>query len=269
MQQLRDLVQSRELLWYLTLRELKQRYRGSFLGWTWSMLNPLSMVLIYTFVFGVAFGVTAPVGKPSGVDIYGLYVLSGVVPWGFFTLVAGLGLTCVTSNAALVRKVAFPRETLVISQVMFSFVQFSIEMSIVCIALAVVGSPLFLHLPMTILLMLTLTVFATGISLMLAVGSVYFRDLGYLWTIISQVWFFATPVIYDPERFAGRVSPLVAGVLHWHPPAVFLRAIRDNIYHGRFPRWSDIVYCFVVAGLSLLIGLRIFRRFSGRIAEEL
>jgi ABC-type polysaccharide/polyol phosphate export permease len=165
--------------------------------------------------------------------------------------------------------VAFPRETLVISQVMFSFVQFSIEMSIVCIALAVVGSPLLLHLPITILLMLTLTVFATGISLMLAVGSVYFRDLGYLWTIISQVWFFATPVIYDPERFAGRVSPLVAGVLHWHPPAVFLRAIRDNIYHGRFPRWADIVYCFVVAGLSLLIGLRIFRRFSGRIAEEL
>lgn len=269
MQQLRDIMKSRELLWYLTLRELKQRYRGSFLGWTWSMLNPLSMVLIYTFVFGVAFGVTAPLGDPSGIDVYGLYVLSGVVPWGFFTLVAGLGLTCVTSNAALVRKVAFPRETLVLSQVMFSFVQFAIEMSIVCLALTIVGSPLFLYLPVTIFLMLTLTVFATGISLALAVGSVYFRDLGYLWTIISQVWFFATPVIYDPARFEGRVHGVVEAVLHWHPPAVFLRAIRDTIYHGRLPRLVDLAYCVFVAALSLVVGLRVFRRYSSRIAEEL
>lgn len=269
MQQLRDIIQSRELLWYLTLRELKQRYRGSFLGWTWSMLNPLSMVLIYTFVFGVAFGVTAPIGNPSGIDVYGLYVLSGVVPWGFFTLVAGLGLTCVTSNAALVRKVAFPRETLVLSQVLFSFVQFTIEMTIVCIALSVVGSPLLIHLPVTILLMFTLMVFATGISLTLAVGSVYFRDLAYLWTIVSQVWFFATPVIYDPARFEGKINGVVAAVLHWHPPAVFLRAIRDTIYQGRFPRLNDLAYCMVVSACSLLVGLRIFRRFSTRIAEEL
>ena len=269
MQQVRDIVASRGLLWNLTVRELKQRYRGSFLGWAWSMLNPLSQMLILTFVFGVAFGITAPVGFPSDIDIYGLYLLSGIIPWGTFSLVCGLGLQSITGNATLVRKVAFPRETLVLSQVVFSFVQFSIEMTVVCIALAIMGSPLYAYLPITVILMMTLTLFATGIALMLAVGSVYFRDLGYLWNIINQVWFFATPVIYDPTRFDGRVSDTVLFLFHWNPPAVYLRAIRHTTYDGRFPGTADIIFCAVAAVLSVVIGLRVFKRFSRRIAEEL
>jgi ABC-type polysaccharide/polyol phosphate export permease len=268
MQQLREIYHSRGLLWNLTVRELKQRYRGSFLGWAWSMLNPLSQMAILTFVFGVALGITAPIGDPSGIDIYGLYLLSGIIPWGFFSLVCGLGLQSLTTNAALIRKVAFPRETLVFSQVVFSFVQFSIEMTIVSIALAIVGSPLYPFLPLTVMVMITMTVFCTGIALMLAVGAVYFRDLSYLWTIINQVWFFATPVIYDPNRFKEQVSEPVFFVLHWHPPVVYLRAIRHTIYDGRFPGTADLVYCVVAAGLSLLLGLRVFRAFSARVAEE-
>jgi len=268
-QQVRDIVASRGLLWNLTVRELKQRYRGSFLGWAWSMLNPLSQMLILTFVFGVAFGITAPVGNPSGIDVYGLYLLSGIIPWGTFSLVCGLGLQSITGNATLVRKVAFPRETLVLSQTAFSFVQFSIEMTVVCVALAVMGSPLYAFLPVTVMLMATLTLFATGIGLMLAVGAVYFRDLGYLWNIINQVWFFATPVIYDPTRFDGRVSDFVLFLFHWNPPAVYLRALRHATYDGRFPGTGDVIFCFVAAILSVLLGLRVFKAFSRRIAEEL
>ena len=269
MQQVRDIVAARGLLWNLTLRELKQRYRGSFLGWAWSMLNPLSHMLILTFVFGVAFGIRARVGDPSGIDIYGLYVLSGLIPWGFFSLICNLGLQSITSNATLVRKVAFPRETLVLSQVALSFVQFSIEMVIVCVALAVVGSALYLYIPIAFILMVALGAFATGIALMLSVGSVYFRDLGYLWTIINQVWFYSTPVIYDPARFDGRVNELVITILHWNPPAVYVRAIRHALYDGRFPGFADVLYCIVAAAVSVAVGLRVFQRFSRRIAEEL
>lgn len=269
MQQVRDIIAARGLLWNLTLRELKQRYRGSFLGWAWSMLNPLSHMLILTFVFGVAFGITARVGDPSGIDIYGFYVLSGIIPWGFFSLVCMLGLQSITSNASLVRKVAFPRETLVLSQVFFSFVQFSIEMAIVCVALALAGSAIYLYVPIAFILMVTLGVFATGIALMLSVGSVYFRDLGYLWSIINQVWFYSTPVIYDPARFDGRVNDTVISILHWNPPAVYLRALRHSLYDGRFPGFADVLYCITVSVVSLVVGLRVFRRFSRRIAEEL
>jgi ABC-2 type transport system permease protein len=184
-------------------------------------------------------------------------------------LVCTLGLQSITSNATLVRKVAFPRETLVLSQVIFSFVQFSIEMVIVCVALAVVGSALYLYIPIAFIVMITLGVFATGIALMLSVGAVYFRDLGYLWTIINQVWFYSTPVIYDPARFDGRVNNTVISILYWNPPAVYLRAIRFALYDGRFPGFADLFYCIVAAAVSLTLGMRVFRRFSRRIAEEL
>ncbi|MFM8958506.1 MAG: ABC transporter permease [Actinomycetota bacterium] len=268
MKQVRDILAARELLWNLTVRELKQRYRGSFLGWSWSMLNPLSQVLILTFVFGVVFGIEAPRGNPSGVEAYGLYVLSGIIPWGFFTLICGLGLQSITVNSSLVRKVFFPRETLVFSQVIFSLVQFSIEMSIVCIVLLIVGSPLLPIIPVTLLTMVALAVFGAGIGLILSVGAVYFRDLGYLWNIISQMWFYATPVIYDPERFEGQAPDEFLFLLHWNPPAVFLRVLRHSTYDGRLPALSDIVFCLISAQVSLLLGLQVFKRASSRVAEE-
>ena len=98
MQQLRDIASSRNLLWNLTLRELRSKYRRSVLGWSWSMLNPLAQMAIYTFVFGVLFGAKAPVGDPSGITTYGLYLLTGLIPWGFFSLVCGVGLQSILNR---------------------------------------------------------------------------------------------------------------------------------------------------------------------------
>ena len=89
-----DVYHSRELLWNLTLRELRTKYRRSFLGWAWSMLNPLSQILIYGFVFGTLLGGTAPVGVPSGLDNFALWLLCGLLPWNFFSLITALGLGC-------------------------------------------------------------------------------------------------------------------------------------------------------------------------------
>ncbi|NDF83190.1 MAG: ABC transporter permease, partial [Actinobacteria bacterium] len=111
--QVGEIIRSRNLLWNLTLRELRAKYRRSVLGWSWSMLNPLSQMLIYTVMFGAIFGVQAPPGDPSGIKVYSLYLLSGILPWGFINLICGLGLNSLIGNAALVRKVRFARETLV------------------------------------------------------------------------------------------------------------------------------------------------------------
>ena len=118
-QQLSQLRRSQNLLWNLTLRELRSKYRRSLLGWAWSMLNPLSSMLIYWFVFGVVFGATAPIGDPSGIEIYALYLLSGILPWGFFSLVTNLGLSSLLGNSGLVKKVYLAWETLVFAQVIF------------------------------------------------------------------------------------------------------------------------------------------------------
>jgi ABC-2 type transport system permease protein len=256
-------------LWNLTLRELRAKYRRSILGWGWSMLNPLSQMLIYTVVFGAIFGIQARQGDPSGIDIYSLYLLSGILPWGFINLICGLGLNSLIGNAALVRKVRFARETLIFSEVLFSLVQFSIEMTLLCVVLLIFGSPLLPWLPMLLFLMLLLAVFTSGLALILSIGAVFFRDLKYLWTIISQMWFFATPVIYDPARVEEKISGFWYSVYHWNPSTAFIRSFRHVTFDGRAPDWSDMAVLVVISFASLAIGLAVFSRFSRRIAEEL
>ena len=187
MQQFAELRRSQNLLWNLTLRELRAKYRRWILGWAWSMLNPLSSMVIYSFVFSVVFGATAPKGDPSGLQIYSLYLLCGILPWGFFTLTTNLGMASLTANAGLVRKVAFARETLVFSQVLFCLVQFAIEMGLLAVAMLFFGSHFLVWLPVIMLHMVLLAVYSTGFALALSAASVYFRDLRYLWTIIIQV----------------------------------------------------------------------------------
>ncbi|MBJ7505595.1 MAG: ABC transporter permease [Ilumatobacteraceae bacterium] len=269
MKQVIEIVRSRNLLWNLTLRELRAKYRRSLLGWGWSMLNPLSQMLIYSVVFGAIFGVQARVGDPSGIDTYGLYLLSGILPWGFINLISGLGLQALTGNAALVTKVKFARETLVFSEVLFSLVQFSIEMSLLCIVLLFFGSPLLPWLPMVVLLMVLLAIFTSGIALILSIGAVFFRDLKYLWTIVTQIWFFSTPVIYDPARVEEKISGFWYSVYHWNPSTAFVRSFRHVTFDGRGPELLDLAVLIVVSFASLAIGLTVFGRFSRRIAEEL
>jgi ABC-type polysaccharide/polyol phosphate export permease len=268
-QQLTELRRSQNLLWNLTLRELRSKYRRSFLGWAWSMLNPLSNMVIYWFVFGVVFGATAPTGNPSGIQVYALYLLSGILPWGFFALVTNLGLGSLLGNSGLVKKVYFAWETLVFAQVIFSFVQFCIEMTLLCVALLIVGSPIAPWIPVAFLLMLLLAVYAAGFALALSTLAVYFRDLRYLWTIIIQVMFFATPIIYTPDKIAGKVPPILEFILHWNPMAVFILSFRHLLYSGRAPEWGHIAYLLVASIVVFVGGWTIFVKQSRRLAEEL
>ena len=264
-----NFVKSRDLLWNLTLRELRGKYRRSFLGWGWSLLNPLALVAIYSFVFGVVFGSEPPIGKNSGVHSYAVYLLCGLLPWSFFNLVTGLGMNSLLGNAGLVRKVAFPRQTLVFAQSIFSLVQFSIEMSLLTVILLLLGSPLVPWIPIVLLLMILLCVFATGIGLCLSVWYVYFRDLNYLWTIIIQVYFFATPIIYDPIILEGKVPSWLEGFFRWNPMAVFVQAFRHTMYDATSPKWANVFGLVVMAVASLAVGLLVFKRGSRRLAEEL
>ena len=266
--QLSELRRSKNLLWNLTLRELRSKYRRSFLGWAWSMLNPLSNMLIYWFVFGVVFGAEAPTGHPSGVNNYALYLLAGILPWGFFSLVTNLGLGSLIGNAGLVRKVFFAWETLVFAQVIFSFVQFCIEMSLLCIALILVGSPILPWIPVAFLMMLLLAVYSAGFALAVSVGAVFFRDLRYLWTILIQVMFFATPIIYTPDRLDGKLHPYIEFIFHWNPMAMFILSFRRLLYSGRAPEFGHVVYLACASLVSFIVGWAIFVKLSRRLAEE-
>lgn len=265
---IRRVAESRELLWNLTLRELRTKYRRSFLGWSWSMLNPLATVAIYTFIFSVVFKAEPPVGDPSGLKVYALYLLSGSLPWGFYVLVTNLGMTSLVGNAALVRKVAFPREILVFSNSLHALTQHGIEMSLLALALLVAGGHFLPFIPLVVLYMIMLSLFASGIALALAALYVYFRDMNYLWTIITQMWFFATPIIYTEDRLDG-LDETVRSILRWNPMAVFVRGFRQMLYDGRMVDAGNFLACLGFTAVSLTLGWWLFVRLSRRFAEEL
>jgi ABC-2 type transport system permease protein len=259
---------SRDLLWNLTLRELRTKYRRSFLGWAWSMLNPLSQILIYGFVFGTLLGSTAPIGDPSGLDNFALYLLCGLLPWNFFSLVTSLGLGAVSANAGLVRRVAFPREVLVFSNVLHACVQFSIEMSLLFIVMLIAGSPFLPWLPVVVLTSVLLAIFATGLALALSVLAVYFRDVSYLWAIVIQVWFFATPIVYPPSLLEENAPDWVYNVLKLNPMNGFVETYRRCLYDAAAPGWKTMLGLVLISFVSLTIGWAIFNRMSRRLPEE-
>lgn len=260
--------ESRELLWNLTLRELRTKYRRSFLGWTWSMLNPLATVAIYSFVFGVLFESSAPPGDPSGLTGFAYFLLAALLPWNFFALVTNLGMSAIANNSGLVRRVAFPREVLVFSNVLHACVQFGIEMGLLCVVLLIAGSPIFPWIPLVVVLSAILTVFASGFALALSTLSVYFRDMTYLWTIFVQVWFFLTPVVYGPELLKARAPEWADRVLRLNPMRAFVTSYRDLLYDARCPSLARFVLMSGAAAISLTLGWWIFHRMGRRLPEE-
>lgn len=264
----RAVYNARELLWNLTLRELRTKYRKSFLGWSWSMLNPLATVAIYSFVFGVLFQAAAPAGDPSGLTGFAVFLLAALLPWNFFALIANLGISSISANAGLVRRVAFPREVLVFSNVLHACVQFSIEIAIFVVVLAVVGGPVLPWILGVIITGLFLAAFGAGFALALSALAVFFKDVTYLWTIAVQVWFFLTPIVYDPSIVEDRAPDWANSILQLNPMRAFTIIFRNFLYDGRMPSLQMSLFAILSSIASLTFGWLIFSRLGRRLPEE-
>ena len=267
-----ELVARRELLWNLTLRELRGRYKRSLLGWGWSLLNPIAFMLVYTFAFSVVLDADPEAGIPSGNSSYAFFLLCGLLPWSFFNVSVGEAMGSIVSNGALVRKVAFPREHLVIATILAGMFTLAIELSVLSVALAVFGPyNVFPWLPLVVLTALLVAVFATGFGLALAAANVYFRDMTYLWSILVQAWFFSTPIVYPPSLVARELAgrPTILRIYNDLPMAVIVRIFRNLMFDLRMPRLIDYGLLTGYAAVAVLTGWWLFDKLEGRFAEEL
>jgi ABC-2 type transport system permease protein len=266
-----ELIARRELLWNLTLRELRGRYKRSLLGWGWSLLNPIAFMLVYTFAFSVVLDANPDKGNPSGNPHYAFFLLCGLLPWSFFNVSVGEAMGSIVSNGALVRKVAFPREHLVIATILAGMFTLAIELSVLSIALAMFGYVVLPWLPLVVLTALLVAVFAAGFGLALAAANVYFRDMTYLWGVLVQAWFFSTPIVYHPQLVADRLVqyPTVVRIYNDLPMAVIVRIFRDLMFDLRMPRLIDYGLLTGYAAVAVLAGWWLFDKLEGRFAEEL
>jgi ABC-type polysaccharide/polyol phosphate export permease len=275
MNSLTDLSQSRDLLVNLTLRELRGKYKRSVLGWTWSLVNPIAQVAIFSLVFGVLLKIQIPKGHPSGLHNFPVFLFCGVLPFNFVSNGLNGSMLGLLGNAGLIKKVWFRREILVISTVMSYVVTFAIELAVLMVFVMVLGSFVLPWLPVVLLLVVILTIYTIGLGLLFSVLNVYFRDMQYLVAIGLQLWFYATPIIYPLSRvpghkeLAGHDIPVRAIYTIINPMVGFVESFRAVLYDRRWPPLNQLGYATLWAFAMLWIGILVFRRFEPRLAEEL
>ncbi len=260
----REVADYTDLLRNLVVRDLKVRYRGSIFGFAWSLLNPLLMMAVFTLVFQV-------LAQYDEIHLYPFFLMAALVPWLFTAQALTSAMRSITSNAQLIKKVYFPRELLPMSAVLASFVNFVLAFVIfwlIGLLFGVGNSSAMLMIPLIMLLQLALVM---GLSLILAMANVFFRDTEHLVEVGLLAWFFLTPIFY-PISFVPNVTFLGLDVHRWvfmlNPMATLTTDYRFAIMFGSFPIRHTIV-TIVVAAVALGFGWWVFRRFAHRFAEEL
>ncbi|MBA8990041.1 ABC transporter permease [Curtobacterium pusillum] len=269
---LNELASSRELLANLIAREVKGKYRRTLFGQLWSLINPLALMLIYTLVYSFIFKAKIEIGDPSGLNIYPLWLMCGLLPWTFFTSVVNGGMSSIVSNGSLVKKVYFPRMVLPISAMGSVGFTWVLEMAVLAIALLLFGANIWLWLPFTMILMVLLGMFAVGLSMVLAVINVHFRDMQHLVGILLRLWMYLTPIIYPISLVEDAVTPKTAWLVdlyHLNPMEHFSVAFRNLLYDNRMPAGHDLVWCVFAAFGMLAIGFWVFAKNEKKLAELL
>ncbi len=260
----REIADYTDLLRNLVVRDLKVRYRGSIFGFAWSLLNPLLMMAVFTLVFQV-------LAQYDDIQLYPLFLMAALVPWLFTQQALTTAMRSITSNAQLIKKVYFPRELLPMSAVLASFVNFLLAFFIFWVIGLIFGvgnTRAMLMVPLIMLLQLTLVM---GLSLILAMANVFFRDTEHLVEVGMLAWFFLTPVFYSIS-VVPNVTFLGLDVHRWvfmlNPMATLTTDYRYAIMFGSFPIRHTIA-TIVVSVVALALDLRVFRRYAHRFAEEL
>lgn len=266
-----ELVASRELLANLTMREVKGQYRRTVFGQLWSLINPIATMLVYSIVFGLIFRARPAPGDPSGLDSYPLWLLCGLLAWTFFSRVVTGGLGSLVSNAGLIKKVYFPRMHLPLAVVLSTGVTWCIELGVLIVALLIFGGFPLPWLPLLVVAMLLLAMFASGLSMVLAIVNVYFRDTRHFVGIILQLWLYLTPIIYPLHLVeqAAQNAPWALALYKLNPMLHFVTVFRNLLYDNRMPELVDILWCVGAAGISITVGYLIFSRSERRLAELL
>ncbi|MFZ4810404.1 MAG: ABC transporter permease [Ilumatobacteraceae bacterium] len=263
---LRSAVAHRNLLYLLSLRELRTRYKKSVLGWAWSLLNPITQMLIFSVIFLYVFKATPPIGDPSGLQNFPLYFLSGVLPFNFFAISVGTSIGAVQAGSGLIKKVQFPHEHLVYSVIVAQFVTLLIELLVLAAAMLIAGNMVLPWIPVLLFILLCLTLFTTGVALVLAAANVFYHDVNYLWGILAQILFYTTPVIYNPANITLEPLRLLA---LYGPTGSYITAVHNVVYDLRMPTALRFTQLLVMGVSMFMLGTWVFNKLSPRFAEEM
>jgi ABC-type polysaccharide/polyol phosphate export permease len=260
----RQIFRFRGLLATLTARELKARYRGSVLGFLWSLANPLLLLAIYTFVFNVIFRPRVP-----GIEPYALFVVCGLFPWIWLATSALEGSMSLVVNSGLIRKAVFPAELLPMVAVLANGVHLLLAVPILAAGLAaarllgyMVGGSAALLLPAVLALQLPMI---AGLAVGAAALTVYFKDMRDLLANLLNLLFFVTPILYSVESLRGR--QFFYAMVQMNPFTPFTRAYQQILFFGQLPTSSQWLQMALVSAAAWAVGAGLFERLRETLVE--
>jgi len=259
---LRNLLKYRQLIQSLVARELKARYRGSVLGFVWSFINPLLLLLIYTFVFSIVLP-----ARVENLDPYALFLFCGILPWTWFSQSVLESSNVLIAGGNLIKKVLFPAEVLPVVSVLANMVHFFLGLPILAAFLLYyrhVPVPLdLLWFPVVVLVQL---VFTLGFAFLVSALTVHFRDFKDILSNLMTFWFFATPIIYPMAEAAKRGGKIY---LDLNPMTHLMISYQEILfYDGPFGHWKWLLAMGVASIALFLFGYFVFDRLRDSFAEE-
>jgi lipopolysaccharide transport system permease protein len=271
---IRELYEYRYLLKNLVIRDLKVRYKNSFLGVIWSLLHPLLMMMVYTILFTILI-------PNEGVDKYPVFILVALIPWQFHTGTLNASIQSITGNASIIKKVYFPRILLPVATILSNLVNLWLASGVLLILIYAFDVGLTVHALWVPLILLTQIIFLLGISLIFSTMQTFYRDTAMIMEVGLLAWFFLTPVFYPFERFGNQaeVFGLVfnpARLMRWlNPMASIVDGYRTVLWGnvgGNGPASMDplaLLRTFITAVLVFIIGYVVFSRSEHLFGEKL
>jgi lipopolysaccharide transport system permease protein len=244
-------------------REFQSKYTNSLLGATWTLINPLAMIIVYTVIFSQIMRSKLP--GIDGAFSYSIYLCAGVLTWGLFAEIVNRAQNTFLENANLIKKLSFPRLCLPVILVTNAMVNFFIIFTLFSIFLLMSGNfPGLVYVAIFPLLAI-LALFAIGLGITLGVLNVFFRDVGQFFGIVIQFWFWLTPIVYPLSILPESVQKM----MRYNPMAGLINAFQ-NIFVGQlWPAWESLVPVTIVAVILCMFSLHLFRKHAGEMVDEL
>ncbi len=253
----KEIYNYRELLKTNIKKEIRGKYKGSWLGVLWTFLNPLLMLAVYAFVF--------PYILRVNVDNYTIFMIVALIPWNFFTTAIQSGTGSVVANGNILKKVYFPREIIPISITTSQSVNFLITCIIMAVFIIFSGVGFSVHALLFPLLVLIQYILILGLTFILSALTVFVRDIDHFVSVILMLGFYATPIVYQGEMLPKKFQIF----LKLNPMAQLVEAYRSILYYHRMPDMTMLVIWGLGSVALLVVGYLIFKKLEKSFVEEL
>lgn len=238
------------------MKELKLKYKGSILGITWSLFNPLMMIIIYTIAFKFILKID--------IESYSVFVFTGLLPWLFIQTTISQSSGSIINHGNLIKKVYFPRAILPLSITFSNFINFLITLVILFISLFFFKIKLTIYLLALPILFLFILLFVSGLSLLLSSLTTRYRDVAYLMEVVFQAWFYLTPIIYPLDM----VPDFLQRYILCNPITSMVEVMRALVFYGKMPSLLHIYILVFSSIFMFVVGFIVFRSREYNFVDE-